>query len=148
VLLVLFDLHHVNGLNPLFLSASISRMRASAAASFCLSVAISVAAVAVRSAIIACVSRGRANRALPPSGFAKIFDKAGIPSCPMWRDCASSARSAAGIARLSHVPTAEPSPRGNEAASQAQDTLGGINGSFAQPPGSRFAAWLVVSSDA
>jgi hypothetical protein len=37
VLLVLSDFHHVNGLNPL---SSISRMRASAAASFCLSVAI------------------------------------------------------------------------------------------------------------
>jgi hypothetical protein len=69
-----------NGFNALSLS-SISRMRASAAASFCLNVAISAAAVALRSAMIAFVSRGRADRALPPSGFAKIFgDKAVIPS--------------------------------------------------------------------
>ena len=65
-----------NGFNKLSLS-SISWMRASAAASFCLSVPISAAAVALRSAMIAFVSRGRADRALPPSGFAKIFgDKA------------------------------------------------------------------------
>jgi hypothetical protein len=69
-----------NGFNALSLS-SIFRMRASAAASFCLSVAISAAAVAARSAMIAFVSRGRADRALPPSGFANIFgDKAVIPS--------------------------------------------------------------------
>ena len=69
-----------NGFNALSLS-SISRMRASAAASFCLSVAISAAATAARSAMIALVSRGRADRALPPSGFAKIFgDKAVIPT--------------------------------------------------------------------
>jgi len=69
-----------NGFNTLSLS-SISRMRASAAASFCLSVAISAAATAARSAMIAFVSRGRADRALPPFGSAKIFDdKAVIPS--------------------------------------------------------------------
>ena len=80
VLLILSDFHHVDGLNLLSLS-SISRMRASAAASFCLSVAISAAAVAARSAMLAFVSRGRADRALPPSGLANILgDKAVIPS--------------------------------------------------------------------
>jgi hypothetical protein len=53
VLLTLPDVHDVNRLNALSLSASvvlcrpISRMRASAVVSFCLSVAISAAAAAV-----------------------------------------------------------------------------------------------------
>src|SRR5580698_8588894 len=56
-------------------------MRALAAASSCLSVVISAAAAAVRSTIIASISRGRADRALPPSGLLKIFgDIAGVPS--------------------------------------------------------------------
>jgi hypothetical protein len=59
-----------NGFNAVSLF-SISRMRASASASFCLSVAISAAAVALRSAMIAFVSRDRADCALPLSGFAK-----------------------------------------------------------------------------
>jgi hypothetical protein len=69
-----------NGLDALFLS-SISRMRASAAARFCLRVAISAAAATARSAMIACISRGRADRALPPSGLVKISgDNAGVLS--------------------------------------------------------------------
>jgi hypothetical protein len=90
--LVLSNFHHVNNLNPLFLSASISRMRASAAASFCLSAAISAAATTARSAMIACVSRGRANRALPPSGLVKISGEnaGGSRNACAARDCVSS----------------------------------------------------------
>jgi hypothetical protein len=43
-----------------------------AAASSCLSVVISAAAAAVRSTIIASISRGRADRALPPSGLLAV----------------------------------------------------------------------------
>jgi hypothetical protein len=86
-----------------------------AAASFCLSVAISAASAAVRSTVITsvsrdcadcafplsglakiritsgtCLRRGRADRAFTPSGFAKIFgDDAGVPSCH-WSRCACS----------------------------------------------------------
>jgi hypothetical protein len=98
----------------------VSRMRVgpqlwAAAASFCLSVAISAAAAAVRSTVITsvsrdradcafplsglakiritsgtCLRRGRADRAFTPSGFAKIFcDDAGVPSCH-WSRCACS----------------------------------------------------------
>jgi hypothetical protein len=113
-----------NGFNALSLS-SISRMRASAAASFCLNVAISAAAVALRSAMIAFVSRGRADRALPPSGFAKIFgDKAVIPS----RHCRGTIPPAA-AATFPH------------SGAGCDHAIGVVNGAFAaQPPSSRLAA--------
>ena len=72
-----------------FAISQFSRMRASAATSFCLSVALSAAAAAVRLIMITSASR-RADRALPRFGFVKIFgDKAGVPS-RHWltpRDC-------------------------------------------------------------
>src|SRR5271169_4464060 len=79
VRLALSDFHDVNSLNlsaSVALCGPISWMRALAAASSCLSVAISAAAATVRSTIIASISRGRADRALPPSGLAKIFGDA------------------------------------------------------------------------
>ena len=76
------DFHDANGSSAsVALCLPISWMRALAAASSCLSVAISAAAAAVRSTVIASISRDRAGRALPPSGLAKIFgDNAGVPS--------------------------------------------------------------------
>jgi hypothetical protein len=101
-------------------------MRASASASFCLSVAISAVAVAARSTIIISASRGRANRALPASGLVKIFDdNGGVPL-----------RSTAGIARLITTPggCGVFPALGSGAASAGVTCHGRINGSFAAQP--------------
>src|SRR5271156_656713 len=109
-------------------------MRASAAASFCLSVAISAAAVTVRSTMIASVSRGRADRALHLSGLVKIFSDNAAFLRVIGLPASSAGNQAAVPRRLLRLPRS-----GQHGA--AATYVGTVDEWLtAQPPGSRLAA--------